>query len=49
MKDPTSWIKEECIPDGFEWKDQSKIHKEEIFHLLDHWTAHQAEGLEPLI
>ena len=49
MRDPTSWIDEECIPDGFEWKDPSKIHKVEIFHLLDHWRACQDEGLEPLI
>ena len=49
MRDPTSWIDEECIPDGFEWKDPSKIHKAEIFHLLDHWRAHQDEGLKPLI
>ena len=49
MKDPTSWIEEECIPDGFEWRDPSKIPKEEVFHLLDHWRAHQAQGLKPLI
>ena len=49
MKDPTSWIEEECIPEGFEWRDPSKIPKEEVFCLLDHWRAHQAQGLEPLI
>ena len=49
MKEPTSWIKKECILDGFEWKDPSEIQKEAVFCLLDHWRAHQAQGLEPLI
>jgi hypothetical protein len=40
---------EECIPDGFEWKDPSKIQRDEIYRLLDHWRARQASGLEPLI
>ena len=49
MKDPTSWIMEECIPDGFQWKDPSNIQKEEVYCLLDHLRAHQASGLESLI
>jgi hypothetical protein len=49
MQDPTSWIREECIPDGFEWKDPSKIQRDEIYRLLDHWRARQASGLDPLI
>lgn len=47
--DPTSWIMEECIPNGFEWKDPSKIQIKEVFRLLDHWRARHDEGLEPLI
>ena len=40
---------EECIPDGFEWKDPSKIQINEIYRLLDHWRARQVNGLDPLI
>jgi hypothetical protein len=39
----------ECIPDGFEWKDPSKIQIGEIFRLLSHWRVHQDEGHDPLI
>ena len=49
MKDQTSWIMEESIPDGFQWKNPSKIQREEVYCLLDHWRAHQDNGLEPLI
>ena len=49
MKDQTSWIMEECIPDEFQWKDPSKIQREEVYRLLDHWRARQDNGLEPLI
>ena len=39
----------DCISDGFEWKDPSKIQIAEIFCLLAHWKAHQDEELNPLI
>jgi hypothetical protein len=39
----------ECIPDGFEWKDPSKIQSGEVFCLLDHWRLRQDEGHDPLI
>ena len=39
----------ECIPGGFEWKDPSKIHVGEVFHLLDHWRDREDQGLEPLV
>ena len=39
----------DCIPDGFEWKDPSKIQIAEIFRLLAHWKARQDEELDPLI
>ena len=39
----------ECIPDGFEWKDPSKIHVGEVFRLLDHWRDREDQGLEPLV
>ena len=48
IKDPTSWIIAECIPDGFEWKDPSKIQVGEIFRLLDHWRDREDQGLDPL-
>ena len=38
----------ECIPDGFEWKDPSKIQVGEIFCLLDHWRDREDQGLDPL-
>jgi hypothetical protein len=31
VKDPSSFIGEECTPDGFEWKDPSKIRIGEVF------------------
>jgi hypothetical protein len=37
------------MPDGFEWKDPSKIQIEDVYHLLDHWRACQDSGHEPLI
>jgi hypothetical protein len=48
IKDPSSWMIAECIPDGFEWKDPSKIHVGEVFRLLDHWRDREDQGLEPL-
>ena len=49
VKDPTSWILPECMPDRFEWKDPSKIQNGEIFHLLNHWRVRQDNGSDPLI
>ncbi|KAF8257633.1 hypothetical protein EI94DRAFT_1708787 [Lactarius quietus] len=48
VNDPLTWIPQECIPDGFEWKDPSKIQIGEIFHLLDHWRDRQDQGHVPL-
>jgi hypothetical protein len=31
VKDPSSWISAECVPDGFVWKDPSKIQIGEVF------------------
>jgi hypothetical protein len=45
----TSWITADCTPDGFEWKDPSKIQIEDVYHLLDYWRACQDSELEPLI
>jgi hypothetical protein len=49
IKDPYSWMSEECVPPGFEWKDPSKIQIGEIFRLLDHWRDRQDQFLDPLI
>jgi hypothetical protein len=49
VKDPYSWISEECVPHEFEWKDPSKIQIGEIFRLLYHWRHRQGQGLDPLI
>jgi hypothetical protein len=49
VKDPSSWISEECIPDGFEWKDPSKIQIGEVFRLLYHWRDREDQDLIPLI
>ena len=46
---PLDWILEECYPEGFAWADPSKIHKSEVFQLLDHWRQHEKDGLTPLI
>ena len=40
---------EECYPEGFAWADPSKIHKSEVFRLLDHWRQREKDGLTPLI
>ena len=47
--DPASWMMPDCIPDGFQWKDPSKIQIGEIFRLLAHWKARQDQDLDPLI
>jgi hypothetical protein len=49
VKDPSSWIDEDCIPEMFEWKDPSKIQIAEAFRLLDHWRDREDQGLDPLI
>jgi len=49
VKDPSSWISEECVPNGFEWKDPSKIQIGEVFRLLDHWRDRQDQDLYPLV
>ena len=49
VKNPSSWINEECIPHGFQWKDPSKIQMGEIFRLLDHWRDRKDQGLDHLI
>ena len=46
---PSDWILEECYPEGFAWADPSKIHKSEVFRLLDHWRQCEKDGLTPLI
>ncbi|KAN0129861.1 hypothetical protein V8E53_012333 [Lactarius tabidus] len=49
VKDPSSFISKDCTPEGFEWKDPSKIRIGEVFHLLYHWRSRQDEGLLPLV
>ena len=49
VNDLASWMMAECIPDGFEWKDPSKVQVEEVFCLLDHWRDHEDQGLQPLV
>ncbi|KAH9163430.1 hypothetical protein EDB89DRAFT_1912659 [Lactarius sanguifluus] len=49
VKDPSSWIIDECTPDHFEWKDPSKIQIGEVFHILDHWRHRQDQGISPLM
>jgi hypothetical protein len=46
---PSSWVDAECTPDGFEWKDPSKIKVGEIFRLLDHWRGRIDRGLQGLV
>ena len=46
---PSEWILDECYPEDFTWADPSKIHKLEVFQLLDHWREHEKNGLTPLI
>ena len=45
----TSWIEPECVPDGFQWADPSKIHVGDIFPLFAHWREQQRQHLSPLI
>ncbi|KAH8985347.1 hypothetical protein EDB86DRAFT_2833150 [Lactarius hatsudake] len=49
VKDPSSWIFDDCIPKDFVWKDPSKIQIGEVFRLLYHWKERQDQGLGPLI
>jgi hypothetical protein len=49
VKDPSSWIVAECIPEDFVWKDPSKIQIAEVFRLLSHWSDRQDQGLGPLM
>ncbi|KAI9435908.1 hypothetical protein BJY52DRAFT_1230612 [Lactarius psammicola] len=48
-QDPTSWIKPECVPDGFQWADPSKLRIGDVFDLLNHWRQRKQDHLEPLI
>lgn len=48
-EDPSSWIEPECVPDGFQWADPSKIRIGEIYRLLEHWRGRQQQRLTPLI
>ena len=47
--DPSSWIEPECVPDGFQWADPSKIRIGNIFPLLKHWRERHGQRLSPLI
>ncbi|KAH9007820.1 hypothetical protein EDB85DRAFT_2165197 [Lactarius pseudohatsudake] len=49
VKDPSSWILDDCTPEEFVWKDPSKIQIGEVFHLLSHWSDRQDQGLGPLM
>ena len=46
---PSDWILDECYPEDFAWANPSKIHKSEVFRLLDHWRQHEKDGLTALI
>ena len=46
---PSSWIRDECYPEGFSWADPSKIRIGQVFKLLDHWRQREKDGLEPLL
>ena len=47
--DPSSWIDQACTPDGFVWKDPSKIRIGELHRLLDHWRDRIDRGLLCLV
>ena len=46
---PSSWIRDECYPEGFSWADPSKIRIGQVFKLLDHWRQREKDGQEPLL
>ncbi|KAI9450742.1 hypothetical protein BJY52DRAFT_1227032 [Lactarius psammicola] len=48
-QDPSSWIKPECVPDGFQWADPSKLRIGDVFDLLKHWRQRKQDHLEPPI
>ena len=48
-EDPSSWIQPECVPNGFQWADPSKIRIGDIFPLFEHWREQQKHHLSPLI
>ena len=48
-EDPSLWIMPDCVPDGFQWADPSKIRIGDVFHLLEHWRKRKEDHLEPLI
>lgn len=48
-EDPSSWIEPECVPDGFQWADPSKLRIGEVFRLLEHWRQRTEHRLKPLI
>ena len=47
--DPTAWIEPECYPSGFLWADPSKIRKEAVLQIFDHWRQRKESGLSPII
>ncbi len=48
-QDPSSWIKPECVPDGFQWADPSMVCIRDLFLLLEHWRKRKQHRLKPLI
>ena len=49
VKDPSSWMNNECFPPSFQWKDPSKIQIGEVFCLLDHWWDCKSRDLDTII
>ena len=47
--DPCSWIEPECVLDGFQWANPSKIRIGDIFPLFKHWRERHRQRLSPLI
>ena len=49
VANPGAWLEPECYPSGFQWADPSKIRKNDVFHILDHWRQRKESGLPPIV
>ena len=49
VADPGAWIEPKSYPPRFQWADPSKIQKEAVHEIFNHWRHQKASRLAPII